>query len=154
MCEDIEWHFDDPGAIHSDGMPPITLVDIRFRLRRSARSILQKYFANEPNFLEIEDLLIASGGDLSLRCTKISFTLNIGTAYYFVDSRSSKQQLDRFEEIFQKHPDEYIPDEFIVRIDSKTYKLLELQITKLLEEVDIRQLMKQRSQMLECIAET
>ena len=129
---DIEWHFDDPGAIHSDRMPPPTLVDIRFGLRRSARSILQKYFANEPQFLEIEELLNASGGYLSIRCTQITFIIKNGPFHYDVDSRSSKQQLDRSEEIFQKYP-----DVFKVRKDSKIYKLLELQITKLLEDIDI-----------------
>ena len=110
----------------------VTSVELRgyvIELHRSPRSVLQQCFAEDPEYLEIEDALIASGATLYLKCTRLVVEAAKVWVVKDVDLKPSEQQLNQLTNICEQ--------------DGLESEKLDCQVIEIIGKRDFEQLFEQ-----------
>lgn len=95
--------FRDQKVVQTEDSPPIVWVGYSIKVHLSARSILQRCFAERPEFPEIARILVASGAYLYEKCVEISFYVRKGGDQRWFDSKPSEEQLNQVTQTLEKH---------------------------------------------------
>ena len=117
------------GVTQSKNSSPLGLFWYAIELHLSTRSVLQRCFAKEPNFFEVEDPLIASGATLYLECTHVYLRAFNGDLGKWVDPKPSEQQLNQLTNLCEQAPPQR--------------KMLDRKVIEIFENADLKQLFEQ-----------
>ena len=112
-----------------EGISPIEWRRLELELHLSPRCFLQWCLAKEPNYFEIEDLLIASGANLYSECIGVCFRVIKGGVEKWIDLKPSEQQSNQLTKIFEQGPPQY--------------EMLTRQVVEIFQNADMDQLYDQ-----------
>ena len=122
--------FLESGAnVHENFYTDFSSFNAELEFSLSPRCILQWCLAKEPDFFDVENLLVASGAKLYSECTSVLFKVTKGGVEKWIDLKPSEQQSNQLAKMFEQGP----PQD----------KMLKRQVVEIFQNADMDQLYDQ-----------
>lgn len=126
---------------HPASSTPLKLTRYVIKLRLSALSVIQESFAGSPKFPEIMHSCVASGASLYTECTGVFFVIrDERDNSRYLDSKLSTQQLSQIADTWEDRIESHAMDPY------ETRRILDRQVVKLFQEIDVESLYEQYEQ--------